>query len=57
MLGNLKAYTQEFLLVINILCPNRYVVVFASETVDQIFEVLDYTGLGNTSNYLESLFP
>ena len=57
MLSNLTAFPKEFILVINILCPNRYVVVFASETIDHIFEVLDLTGFGNTGNYLESLFP
>jgi hypothetical protein len=49
MLGILKTYPQDFLSVINILCPDRYVVIFASETVDRVFEVLDYTGLGNTN--------
>jgi hypothetical protein len=56
MIGILNTYPQESLLVINILCPDCYVVLFASETIDQIFEILDLTGLGNTSNYLKSLF-
>ena len=55
MLGMLRAYPKEVLLVINVLCSDRYLVVFASETLDQIFEIFDYTGLGNTISYLKSL--
>ncbi len=56
MLSDLVAYSKDFILIINILCPNHYLIAFASESVDHIFEILDFTGLGNTNDYLKSLF-
>jgi hypothetical protein len=56
MLSILKNYRSEIVLMINIVKSDSYVIIFADESVDQILAVLDLTGLGNTTNYLDTLF-
>lgn len=52
----LKNSSDNLVLMINIISPETYAIVFMKEQADQVIGALDLTGLGKTGDYMETLF-